>query len=137
MSWCDASEFRQVVIVAPSSWCLPPHHQIQSRYDHSLDRCTPSFAVETFFKASETVIKTQRTFCVQFMLHWNDAVLDRIFNTSPCPDHIWKKKLRYPCLLPNFPCTIQVIVWNVGGICHTLYRSLSRAKHQINKNGWF
>ena len=39
------------------------------------------FTVETFFKTCESVITTKRAFRAHFMLRWNDAVLDRIFNT--------------------------------------------------------
>ena len=39
------------------------------------------FAVEIFFKIGESVIATQRAFYAHFMLHQNDAVPDRIFNS--------------------------------------------------------
>ena len=37
-----------------------------------------AFAVEMFYKIGESIIATQRAFCAHFMLHWNDAVQDRI-----------------------------------------------------------
>ena len=41
-----------------------------------------AFEVKTFFfKTGESLIDTQRAFYTYFMLHKNDAVLDRIFNT--------------------------------------------------------
>ena len=38
------------------------------------------FVVKMFFNIDESVNATQRMFLVHFMLHWNDAVVDRIFN---------------------------------------------------------
>ena len=39
-----------------------------------------AFPAETFFfKTGESVIATQSAFCVHFVLHRNEAVLDRIF----------------------------------------------------------
>ena len=38
------------------------------------------FAVE-MFKTGESVIAMQRVFLAHFMLHWNDAVPDKIFNS--------------------------------------------------------
>ena len=40
-----------------------------------------AFAVERFFKTRECVIATKTDFRPHFMLHWNDAVPDRIFNS--------------------------------------------------------
>ena len=37
-------------------------------------------AVEMSFKTGESVIVTSWAFYAHFMLHWNDIVLDRIFN---------------------------------------------------------
>ena len=39
-----------------------------------------AFAVKTFFESGERVIVSRRAFHVHFMLHWNDSVLNRIFN---------------------------------------------------------
>ena len=51
------------------------------------------FAVETFFKAGESVIATQKAFHDHFMLHWNDAVLDRKSKL------LWVENLRTTSLL--------------------------------------
>ena len=40
------------------------------------------FAVETFFKIGESVISKQRDVHSYFMLHWNDAALDKKINSA-------------------------------------------------------
>ena len=36
-----------------------------------------AFAVKTSFKTDESVIAVKRVFCIDIILHWNDAILDR------------------------------------------------------------
>ena len=58
---------------APSTQCLTPFFSdIVVAWTDELH--------ETFFKAEQSVIATQRAFPAYFMLCQNDAVLDKIFN---------------------------------------------------------